>query len=312
MSAAWMNLASTIAPIVGAYLVERYSWRWTAWVTLMLCGAVGVLCVFLLRETPHNRILMRRAARLRRETGNEKLHSRNELLSLDWRVLLRKYCTKPVRMFVQEPILIVFTTYLTLVYGSLYLSYQLFPRALGLEDHSINLAFHFRRLGCHHGFDRVLDVYLDLVQAALDRVRNSGKGSHHPRAQVTPHDPGCCAASSSAALVRMEWGLPLDVSSHCVLRDWFFIADHLHRWHCIHRRCVLGQHGLGDLNSCPAAKSGLRFVSTVRGPMYDALGIEWSATRLAALSAMLTVAPVLFWIYGARIRSWSRFSIGDI
>lgn len=51
MSATWMNLASTIAPIVGAYLVERYSWRWTAWVTLMLCGAVGVLCVFLLRET---------------------------------------------------------------------------------------------------------------------------------------------------------------------------------------------------------------------------------------------------------------------
>lgn len=46
------------------------------------------------------------------------------------------------------------------------------------------------------------------------------------------------------------------------------------------------------------------------GPMYNSLGINWSATLLAGLSAVIMVSPILFMIYGARIRSWSRFSVG--
>lgn len=139
-SASIMNLGSTISPIVGAYIVDRYNWRWTAWTSLILCGVVGLLCIVLLRESSHNRLLMRRAAHLRRETGNPNYRARAEMASLNPQVLLRKYCTKPIRMFCQEPILIVMTTYLTLVYGTLYLSYQLFPRAFRMRGWSVPTA----------------------------------------------------------------------------------------------------------------------------------------------------------------------------
>ncbi|KAJ5889330.1 hypothetical protein N7504_010140 [Penicillium tannophilum] len=44
------------------------------------------------------------------------------------------------------------------------------------------------------------------------------------------------------------------------------------------------------------------------GPMYESLHINYSATLLAALSALIMVSPILLRIYGSQIRTWSRFS----
>ena len=42
--------------------------------------------------------------------------------------------------------------------------------------------------------------------------------------------------------------------------------------------------------------------------MYDRLGVAWASSVLALLSLIMAPAPILFWIYGSRIRSWSHFS----
>lgn len=327
ISATWMNLASTIGPIVGAYIVDRYNWRWTAWVTLILCGAVGVLCIVLLRETSHNRILTQRAARLRRETGNEKLRSRNEMVSLDWRVLLRKYCTKPVRMFVQEPILIVFTIYLTLVYGTLYLSYQLFPKAFvgrGWSTPLSTLPF--------------ISVGLGAVAALI--VFSVFTMTWYKRRWVASQNADAAGGTSSEdplAKVRItpEHRLPPMILGAVLLPPallWFGWSGNAH-WMCQVVACfvvgfalqiifVVGIVYIVDvylINTVSAISIHVQLRSLVsatfplfEGPMYDALGIDWSATLLAGLSAVIMVSPILFLIYGARIRSWSRFSVGNI
>jgi hypothetical protein len=48
------------------------------------------------------------------------------------------------------------------------------------------------------------------------------------------------------------------------------------------------------------------------GPMYETLHINWSATLLAGLSAVIMVSPILLIIFGSRIRGWSRFSVGGL
>lgn len=43
--------------------------------------------------------------------------------------------------------------------------------------------------------------------------------------------------------------------------------------------------------------------------MYDHLGIPWGTSLLAFLCIVMLCAPVTFYCFGARIRSWSRFSV---
>lgn len=42
--------------------------------------------------------------------------------------------------------------------------------------------------------------------------------------------------------------------------------------------------------------------------MYHNLGVPWATSLLGFLSAALAPVPVLFWIYGEKIRKMSRFS----
>jgi hypothetical protein len=45
--------------------------------------------------------------------------------------------------------------------------------------------------------------------------------------------------------------------------------------------------------------------------MYDALGVEWMATALAGFAAVMMPFPILFFVYGPTIRSWSRYSVKE-
>jgi multidrug resistance protein len=317
-SATIMNLGSIIGPIVGAYIVDAYGWRWTAWTTLILCSVVGLACTVLLRESSHNRLLMNRAARLRRETGNEYLRAQAEMVSLDPKVLLRKYTTKPVRMFVREPILIVMTIYLTLVYGSLYLSYQLFPRAFqirGWNKPTATLPF--------------LAVGLGVVSALA--VFSTFTMTWYKKRWVAAQKK--MTGESMPARIAPEYRLPPMVLGAVLLPPallWFGWSGGTH-WIAQVIACyaigfalqtifICGIVYIVDvylLNTVSATSIHVMVRSLVsatfplfEGPMYETLHINWSATLLAGLSTLIMASPILFIIYGSRIRSWSRFSVG--
>jgi DHA1 family multidrug resistance protein-like MFS transporter len=46
-------------------------------------------------------------------------------------------------------------------------------------------------------------------------------------------------------------------------------------------------------------------------PMYEGLGVHWTMTLLAAISAVLAPAPALFWIYRSSSRKRSPFAVDD-
>lgn len=327
LSAAIMNLGSTIAPIVGTYVVARYTWRWTAWITLILQGAVGFACVFLLRETSHNRILMWRAARLRRETENENLRARAETVSLSLPILLRRYGSKPVRMFCKEPILQVMTVYLILVYGSLYLSYQLFPRAFQAHGWSVpasTLPFLAVGLGVMVAlgvFSWFTLTWYKTRWEAAQKAAVDGEGSGNigsspriaPEHRLPPMVLG--AVMLPPALLWFGWSGSADWSSQLIA--CFFIGLALQIIFISGIVYIVDVYQ--PLNVVSAISIHVMMRSLVsaafpmfEGPMYEALHINYTATLLAVLSAVIMVSPILLIIYGSRIRSWSRFSVGGI
>ena len=43
-------------------------------------------------------------------------------------------------------------------------------------------------------------------------------------------------------------------------------------------------------------------------PLYDGLGVAWATSLLAFLCVALIPFPIVLWIYGKKIRGWSRYS----
>lgn len=71
--------APTLGPLVGGFAVQTKGWTWSIWVLMWASGFALVILFFWLPETSGANILCRRAARMRRVTGNPSLRSASEI-----------------------------------------------------------------------------------------------------------------------------------------------------------------------------------------------------------------------------------------
>jgi len=116
-----------LGPIVGEYTVRDVGWRWTAWITMIMGACFYAVSLVVLRETFPPILLQQKAARLRLETRDWALHTKLDEEPVNFTFLFRKYGLKPLQMIILEPILIVMTAYVSLVYGILYLIFFAYP-----------------------------------------------------------------------------------------------------------------------------------------------------------------------------------------
>ncbi len=68
-------LGPCIGPVAGGYLIRAVGWRWVYWLIAILAGVITVFTYFTLKESYAPVILEKKAARLRKETGNPELRS---------------------------------------------------------------------------------------------------------------------------------------------------------------------------------------------------------------------------------------------
>lgn len=113
-------LGPTGGPIVGGYLVQAgYGWRWSAWVTLVAAGFFGTIGWFVYPESFGPVLLQKRAKKLRYATRNWAIHALADENEITAHAILEKYLTKPIKMLIWEPILLLITVYISFIYGIL-------------------------------------------------------------------------------------------------------------------------------------------------------------------------------------------------
>src|SRR6187402_571905 len=78
-------------------------------------------------------LLDRKAARLRKETGNQEIYNPHERIELDVKSIMRKQLTRPLLLLFTEPMVTAIAVYASFVYALLYLCLEVFP--LVFEDH---------------------------------------------------------------------------------------------------------------------------------------------------------------------------------
>lgn len=102
-------------PLIGGFVYEYLGWRWDNWIVLIISG-VATLLMTTVRETYAPAILQRRAAQLRKETGDERWWCRYEQQISTWN-LLKINLSRPFILSFTEPILWFFNIWISIIYG---------------------------------------------------------------------------------------------------------------------------------------------------------------------------------------------------
>lgn len=301
----------SLGPIVGGFLTESYlGWRWTAWITLIASAAFGLAGFFVIPETYAPVLHQRRAARLRQETGNWALHALLDENRPTAKDIVWKYLLRPVQMFFLEPILILITLYLALIYGILYLFFEAYPVSFqevrGWTNGGLaGLPFIGILVGV--GFGVALIIFQTKTRFARKLKKH---GQVVPEERLVPMMYASVALP--AGLFWFGWTSHPSVSWVPQVIAGVPIGMGI---------LVIFMQGLNYIidvylmfaNSAIAANTLIR--STVGGAfplfatqMYHKLGVDWASSLLGFITIAMIPIPVVFFIYGKRIRAMSKYS----
>jgi hypothetical protein len=95
---------------------SHLSWRWTEWVTLIASGLILVLVVLTQPETHAPTLLRYRARQLRDLTGDQRFVSEAEISEEPFLTRLGRALWRPVVLTIHEPVVVLITLYMTVVY----------------------------------------------------------------------------------------------------------------------------------------------------------------------------------------------------
>jgi hypothetical protein len=101
-------------------IVRRY-------ITAILALADAVLTAFCFPEVYAPVLLKRKAALLRKESGDSRYHHPHEEVKIDFRSIVTKQFSRPVTMLLVEPMVACIATYASFVFAVLYMTLEIFP-----------------------------------------------------------------------------------------------------------------------------------------------------------------------------------------
>jgi DHA1 family multidrug resistance protein-like MFS transporter len=117
-----------LAPFIGGFIImSDLGWRWTEYIVSFMGFTAFTLNLLFLTESYPPEILVAKAAELRRRTKNWGIHAKQEEIEVDFRELLEKNFSRPLRMLVTERIVLLLSVYMAFIYGLLYLFLTAYP-----------------------------------------------------------------------------------------------------------------------------------------------------------------------------------------
>ncbi|KAH8669064.1 major facilitator superfamily domain-containing protein, partial [Xylariales sp. PMI_506] len=297
-------LGPVVGPVCAGFLVAAAGWRWVFWVIAIAAGLATLLSFFVLRETYPPELLERKAARLRKETGNDRYQSKLKKQGTP-KQLFFEAIVRPTRMFCFSPIVMSLCTYIAVLYGFLYILFTTFTFVYednyGFSSEGSGLSFIAGGIGNLLG--------LASTGIVSDRIMQRKKARGET---PQPEDRLSLLITVPAATM-----LPLGL----IMYGW--TADkHVHWIAPMIGTAIMGYGMMGVFMSVQtylvdtytsyaasvtAANGVLRSLLGACLPLiglqlYDALGLGWGNTLLGLI--LVVLAPVL-WIFakmGGRIR----------
>ncbi|KAI1470870.1 MFS general substrate transporter [Daldinia caldariorum] len=298
-------LGPCVGPIAGGYLIEAAGWRWVYWLLVILSGLFIPLSFFFLQETFGPVLLMNKVKRLRKETGNQNLRSK-----LAGRLTPKEQFTqaivRPMKLLLLTPIVTLMSLYVAITYGILYLLITTFSfvytQNYGFSEGDSGLTYLPAGIGMMIGvvgFGQLTDYMVR---------KNNEKGlKHKPEVRISPLMTVPCGVTLPIGLFIYGWTANFGV--HWIvpmLGVLIFAAGLMGIMSCV-QNYLLDTY-IQYAASVTAAMTVLRSLIGALLPlggldMYNALGLGWGNSLLGFIALALIPIPVVFFIFGERIRN---------
>ncbi|KAK8093366.1 Major facilitator superfamily domain- general substrate transporter [Apiospora hydei] len=292
-----------LGPVVGAYL-PRLGFRWADWVALIFGGAVLVYVVLWQPETYRPVLLEWRAERICELTGNDRhrIGDHATAHTLGRRLLVNIY--RPFLMVRTEPIILIFTFYLTVIYVVLFTFLNGYP-------------FIFQQTyGISRSLTFILWTALLLTLPLIPLVYGWAKKA----AAAGALTPEIClwygmlggSIALPVSLWWMAWTCYPSVNIWVPIVGFVFFGYGLvtiFTTTFIYTVFVYQMHSasaLAFLTSVRYVVAGAVIPASV--PMYERLGPHKALTIPAVLATLMAPVPFVLYKYGAKIRGMSKMA----
>ncbi|TRM61103.1 major facilitator superfamily domain-containing protein [Schizophyllum amplum] len=128
-----------LGPTVAGYMnVAGVSWRWLFWVLTIFAGSCWFLILFTIPETYAPLLLVEKAKRIRKSTGDDRYYAALEGQGkTSFRARAEHILARPFKILFCEPMLMAVTMYMSFIYGCLYLLFESYPIVFQ-QGHGLN------------------------------------------------------------------------------------------------------------------------------------------------------------------------------
>ncbi|SMY20109.1 unnamed protein product [Zymoseptoria tritici ST99CH_1A5] len=303
-------MGPVLGPIVGGFVGETVGWRWIMGVITIFTGVLWIALLIFLPETYAPVILRKRAEALSKKTGMV-YKSRAQVEQGDTSIgeLFKTSLSRPWVLLFKEPIVLLLSIYMSIIYGTLYGLFGAFPivfqQVRGWSTGIGGLAF----LGVMVGMFAAI-AYNAWDNKRYVKINDESDGFAPPEARMPPAIVGAIAIP--IGLIWFAWtnypsihwfaciaaGAPFGFGMVLV---FVAIFNYLIDSYTIFAASVL------------AANTVMRSVVGAAFPlfipyMYDGLGIHWATMIPGFLAVICVPFPFLFYKYGAQIRKKCKYA----
>lgn len=301
----------TLGPFIAGFLAEAAGWRWVMALMTILSGVLWILGSLFVPETYAPVLLRKRATELSKRTGKVYKTSVDiEKGEISAGKILRIALVRPWILLFREPIVLILSIYMAIVYGTLYLLFGAFPVVFQLE----------RGWSPGIGGLAFMGVLVGMIAAiafggVMNKWYNDAAAKNGGIAPPEARLPGCMIGGI-AVVVGMFWfawttypsihwivpimaGAPFGFGLTLLFLQ---ITNYLIDCYTIFAASVLAA------NTMFRSLFGAAFPLFTRD-MYSNLGTQWASSVPAFLALAMVPAPFVLYKYGAYIRSKCVYAV---
>ncbi|KAK9370950.1 major facilitator superfamily domain-containing protein [Lipomyces kononenkoae] len=271
------------------------------WVNMAFSGAMFI-AISAIPETYAPVILKRRAAKLRKETGNSNIMTEQERLKAPLSEIIRTVLVRPILLIMTEPVLDLMNTYIILIYSLLYAFFFAYPvifqELYGYNDGMIGLMFIPILIGAMLAL--VTTPLLEkLYTKTISRRRPTPEDRLIGSMIGAPFVPIALFILGATSYKHIIWVGPSSAGlafGYGMVLIYFSVNNYIID---SYEKCAA---------SALAAKVFTRSAGGAAFPlfttqMYQNLGLQWASWLLAFISLAMVTIPFGFYRYGSHLRS---------
>ncbi|KAM3448906.1 hypothetical protein MY3296_007367 [Beauveria thailandica] len=314
---AWVSAAycgPALGPLLSGFSVPVMGWRWSLYESIWASSPIFILMLLFLPETSSATILLRRAQRLRKVTGDARFMSQSEIdqRSQNTTAVFIDALIKPLEITIKDPAVLFVQIYSAIIYGIYYSFFEVFPLVYPVDYHmslgQVGLVFLCILIACIIG---VVTYFCYLYFYMNPRIVKFGFGAQEERlipALGASFGPTiglflfAWTARASIHWIVPTIGITIYGATVFVVMQCIFVYIPLS-----YPQYAASLFAANDFFRSALACGSVLFAH----PLFGNLGVARGTSLLGGLSVIGIIGIWLLYFFGARLRAMSKFALAD-